>query len=418
MAWVDLFSNQMVTFTNAQSSPFTLKPGQSSSTSNEAMTKLEALTKYALSSSAMSSYANNQLVPKYTWVNGLTSSCITLDLGSFTEGQLFATFSVTFNNAPVITTNFTVSITGLTSGFSTSKTISTADLTLGGVFWTGNTDPQSGTGYTISEAGFSIVVTPISDGIYYHNLCVVSGLVGNDILSQSFQKQGCSVGESGSYVTYTVPANKYFAGTLSEANTLASNDMTANGQNFANTNGVCLANTINAVISVDMYNDDGLDVCGFIDTPGVSESGNIVARNGQNFYSSTDPAASAFMLASDNIAQPTLKRRFLFNIGKLIAQYPNAIAIPEFIFRIKGRSSTAGVKTGVWQREYPDVTMVMTGSPGSYIPTTSPSGGPPADSWSANVSGGGDGSVGIAVGSVILTFIYNRATNTITLVSA
>lgn len=64
-------SNQMVTFTAAQSLGFSLNSGQSSVTSNQCMTKNDALTKYALSSSAMSAYANNQLVPKSVWVNGL-----------------------------------------------------------------------------------------------------------------------------------------------------------------------------------------------------------------------------------------------------------------------------------------------------------------------------------------------------------
>lgn len=72
MSWSGLASNQMVTFTNAQSGGFTLNAGQSNVTSNQCMTKSDALTKYNLSSSAMSSYASNQLVPKSTWVSGVT----------------------------------------------------------------------------------------------------------------------------------------------------------------------------------------------------------------------------------------------------------------------------------------------------------------------------------------------------------
>jgi hypothetical protein len=72
MAFVDLASNEMVTFTNAATGGFTLNAGQSNVTSNECMTKTQALTKYNLSASAMSAYASNQLVPKSTWVNGIT----------------------------------------------------------------------------------------------------------------------------------------------------------------------------------------------------------------------------------------------------------------------------------------------------------------------------------------------------------
>jgi hypothetical protein len=68
MSWSGLASNEMVTFTNAQGGGFTLNPGQSSVTSNQCMTANDALTKYQLSSSAMSSYAGNQLVPKSVWV--------------------------------------------------------------------------------------------------------------------------------------------------------------------------------------------------------------------------------------------------------------------------------------------------------------------------------------------------------------
>ena len=74
MAWSSLASNQMVSYTDAQGGGFTLQPGQSAVTSNQCMTKADALAKYVLNSSYMSSYANNQLVPKSTWVAGVTNS--------------------------------------------------------------------------------------------------------------------------------------------------------------------------------------------------------------------------------------------------------------------------------------------------------------------------------------------------------
>ena len=64
MAWEDLASNQMVSFTDAQTSGFTLKSGQSHVTSNQCMTKSEILTKYNVT---ISGYADNQLVPKSAW---------------------------------------------------------------------------------------------------------------------------------------------------------------------------------------------------------------------------------------------------------------------------------------------------------------------------------------------------------------
>lgn len=241
--------------------------------------------------------------------------------------------------------------------------------------------------------------------------------VGNDALSQSFQKNDCGA-SFGTYVTYRVAANTFYAPTIGEANALAMAEIASGGQNYANDNGTCLVSTINAIISVDMYYDAGLDLCAYIDTVGVAESNSIAARDGLNFLLPTDLASSAYILASDNIAQPTLKRRFVFNVGRLIANYPNATLIPEFVFKIRGRSSVGGVKSGQWQREFPDVVAVMTGAPGTYIPTTSPSGGPAPTPWTANVVGGGDGTVGIGVGAVILTFTYNRITNSISVTPA
>lgn len=242
--------------------------------------------------------------------------------------------------------------------------------------------------------------------------------VGNVEMSQSFQKNDCTGDDTGTYVTYTVPADTYFADTQEEANALAQADIDANGQTFANdpeNGGTCLAPTVNALLTIDMFTDSNLDVCAYIDTPGVIESGNIAARDGLNFYQLTDPAASAFILASDNMSDATLKRRFIFNIGKLIGLYPDDITIPVFTFIVRGRTSgSPGSRNGTSQEEYPDVTMIMTGSPGSYVPSTSPTGGPPTEPWSSTVIGGGDGTVGVDVGDVILTITYTRSTNEVT----
>lgn len=85
MSWSGLASNQMVSFTDAQGGGFTLQSGQSPVTSNQCMTKNDALTKYVLNSSYMSSYANNQLVPKSQWVAGIIGNAFifgTIDSGS------------------------------------------------------------------------------------------------------------------------------------------------------------------------------------------------------------------------------------------------------------------------------------------------------------------------------------------------
>ena len=75
-------SNQMVTFTQAQSLGFALKSGQSHVTSNQCMTKADILAKYNVT---ISGYADNQLVPRSAWA-------------SVIEGIPFLTNSPIFNN--------------------------------------------------------------------------------------------------------------------------------------------------------------------------------------------------------------------------------------------------------------------------------------------------------------------------------
>jgi len=70
MAWGDLAGNQMVSYTDAQGGGFTLKPGQSSVTSNQCMTKNDAFTKYNLATTSnTNTVASKQLMRKDYWVS-------------------------------------------------------------------------------------------------------------------------------------------------------------------------------------------------------------------------------------------------------------------------------------------------------------------------------------------------------------
>ena len=77
MAWNDLATNQMVSYTDAQGGGFTLNAGQSSVTSDQCMTKTDALAKYSLNATNMSTYGALQLVPKSAWVNGVAGPVYT-----------------------------------------------------------------------------------------------------------------------------------------------------------------------------------------------------------------------------------------------------------------------------------------------------------------------------------------------------
>jgi len=66
--------------------------------------------------------------------------------------------------------------------------------------------------------------------------------------SGNFTKS-CPINFTGNSVTYTVPANLYVASTQPEADLLAQNDVSANGQQYADSNGVCTAS-----ITIQGYN--------------------------------------------------------------------------------------------------------------------------------------------------------------------
>ena len=61
----------------------------------------------------------------------------------------------------------------------------------------------------------------------------------NAMQQQSFTKNNCTAG-SGTTVNYVIPYGKYAAATQTAADALATQDMSANGQNYANANGQCL----------------------------------------------------------------------------------------------------------------------------------------------------------------------------------
>lgn len=65
MAWKDLTDNQMVSFTDAQTSGMELSYCQSSVTSNRCMSGLDISAKYGMN--ARAGYSGNQLVPKGLW---------------------------------------------------------------------------------------------------------------------------------------------------------------------------------------------------------------------------------------------------------------------------------------------------------------------------------------------------------------
>lgn len=267
----------------------------------------------------------------------------------------------------------------------------------------------------LSSSLYSTVVSTALDlnGVlgYFNITTKEEPSVGNEYRSINWQKDDCTGGNIGTVVVVDVEPNTYFAETLAAANDLADAWIEANKVSVANSQGYCLAPSTNSIAIIDMFDDDNLDVGIYIDTAGITESG-VLCYTGQNFYLPTDPAATAFLLASDPLIGSTNKRRFAVNVGKLIGMYPDAGAIPKFTFRIRGRSTSAGIKNGQYSLKDPTRTLIMGGSPGTYQCAATPPGGPAALSWSGPCVGGGDGSIGMGIGAVIVSFEYDRAVNT------
>lgn len=63
--------------------------------------------------------------------------------------------------------------------------------------------------------------------------------LGNVEKTGTFTRNNCGSGYTASQVTYTVPANTYFAPTQAEADAFAQNEVDVNGQAYANQNGTC-----------------------------------------------------------------------------------------------------------------------------------------------------------------------------------
>jgi hypothetical protein len=102
MAWTDLASNQIPTFTDLQTSGFSLNSGQSAVTSNECVTKANALAKYNLSSTAMNAFESNQLVPKSSYASGsVTSYSYSVKLGTTTTNVCTATPTTVYSDVDV-----------------------------------------------------------------------------------------------------------------------------------------------------------------------------------------------------------------------------------------------------------------------------------------------------------------------------
>lgn len=167
MAWSDLASNQMVSFTDAQTSGFSLKPGQSHVTSNQCMTSSDITTKYNVAISG--SYSSNQLVPKSAWTAAKSVTFSSWYTSTGSTGQANTSGTVTIVGANATFNAYATVFSG--SGFTVNTSITI----------NGNTRSASKTGIgTATSTTFTL-----APGTYSYNIGVgytgTSGFGGGGI---------------------------------------------------------------------------------------------------------------------------------------------------------------------------------------------------------------------------------------------
>lgn len=228
-----------------------------------------------------------------------------------------------------------------------------------------------------------------------------------------FTKAGCPIGYTGSPVEYVVDAGVYSSYISQEdADDKAQDDIDANGQGYANTNGYCIDNTSVNILTVDIFGDATIDCIAYCDTPATARYQDFVNRDGNNFLDPLDAPSVAFALASDRIEQTPLKLRFEFNVGKYVAYDPSVLSLD---FVIQGRSATAGTITGSYVLKNPEQgRMTMQGSPGTYIPSVDNPSYDGIVGYSTSIGSGANGTMNLATGVVFIRLTYDVVAKTVT----
>lgn len=210
--------------------------------------------------------------------------------------------------------------------------------------------------------------------------------------------------------TYTAPTNNASNDTRQIIITAAKGGIAAATRQVTITDTTIAQPLKTGVLTVDLYQDASLNVIGLIDNPEVTES-HVAAFTGNNIVPAVAPA-DALILSSDLIAQDVLKRRFEFNISKLVNSYPG---IAEFTFYIKGRGAALRDISGVFSTKSTDALMALAGNPGSYIPSVN--GGSAignTQNFTAQVIPGANGSFAEDNLATLIKFIYHVSTNSLT----
>lgn len=223
-----------------------------------------------------------------------------------------------------------------------------------------------------------------------------------------------------SLYTFTVTGNASFTGNVL---TTVKNDASFGDEEIVITgtklNGdtisknVIVKNTTlfnSAVLVIDLFDNNSLNVIGYIDNPEIAEN-HQPAFTGNNFLPASVAAENAFILASDAVSGSAISWRFEFNLAKMVTQYPGST---DLVFYLKGRASSDGGLNGAFSLKTREAKMVMTGTPGSYVPSVTGGNTVGYSTFSTYVYAGANGSYNENDLYDMIRFNYNVLTDTLT----
>lgn len=166
------------------------------------------------------------------------------------------------------------------------------------------------------------------------------------------------------------------------------------------------------ILLVDVLNSTTANLYVYVDNPTTGGLYRQAVYTGNNFYQNFGQAgaANSYLLSSD-VSGSEPNQRFAVNFTKMVDDFPGQTS---FTVKIAGRDTAANTLSGQFSLKGVG-TLVMSGSPGTYIPGVVGSSAISTGSFtSAPMAIGADGTYGYGVGATILTFVYDVLSNTVT----
>jgi|GEM_PF-3667481 len=351
----------------------------------------------------------------------LTSSTLTVDMQS-------STFNVTTQYVDAFSFTPQTGVAFSTEIISNTNTVSGVSATPVAISITGGNYSVNGGAYTSLPGTVSIgdtvkvqVMSSASgDALTSCTLTILNqsgtfdvttALYQNVAINANYRKMGCPSGQSGTFVYVSIPAGAYTS-IISQAD--ADSQAQAAAQSEANAAGTCLIDATISTVLVDYLTDVNADLCCFVQTAGLSETGQIVTGTIESPSgpllqpnNGTDPS-NCFLLSSDKLGTTAPGWRFGINTAYFTAKY-GGTSLLSVTLRIQGRDTVGGVcNFSYGARPITQGYLELNGTTGARIPAVSAGTTTPVG-VSSHITSGADGTVGTGVGSPVLDIIYTFA---------